>query len=334
MTRTIDVHNHLFPQNWIDYLGGRTESPRMDRTGNGMIFYSHDVRCSRIINPGHYDVEVRIKDMDRCGIDTQIISLTIPGVEELPVDEGVMWAKKINDYFAEVCRKYPGRFYAYATLPYQDVNEAVKELERAYKELGVKGITIYSNLNLKPLFSPEFYPIYAKAEEYGLPFFMHPAVPLARETMEKHKLINALYGFTLDTTVAVVSLIWQGVLERYPGLKIIHAHLGGMVPYLVQRMEDCWRVSFSYKGLGVELPKTPSEYYKRQVYPDSMSAYLPAMRCCLEFVGADHICLGTDYAHSIGNWQQAIDFVKRLGLPKEDTDNILGGNAARICKIE
>jgi len=279
-------------------------------------------------------VEVRIKDMDGCGIDTQIISLTMPGVEELPVDEGVKWARKINDYFAEVCRKYPGRFYAYATLPYQDVSEAVKELERAHKELEVKGITIYSNLNFEPLFSPEFYPIYAKAEEYGLPFFIHPGVPLTRETMEKHKLINALYGFTLDTTVAVVSLIWQGVLERYPGLKIIHAHLGGMVPYLVQRMEDCWRISSTYKGLGLELPKTPSEYYKRQVYPDSMSAYLPAMRCCLDFVGPRHICLGTDYAHGIGNWEEAIAFVKGVGLPEEDTNNILGGNASRIFRIE
>lgn len=204
---------------------------------------------------------------------------------------------------------------------------------RAYKELGVKGITIYSTLNFKPLFFSEFYPVYAKAEEYGLPIFIHPAVPLTREAMEKHKLINALYGFTLDTTMAVVSLIWQGVLERYPGLNIIHAHLGGMVPYLVQRMEDCWRVSSTYKGLGLELPKTPSEYYKRQVYPDSMSAFLPAMKCCLEFVGPGHICLGTDYAHSIGNWEQAIDFVRQLGLSGEETNNILGGNAARICKI-
>jgi aminocarboxymuconate-semialdehyde decarboxylase len=97
-------------------------------------------------------------------------------------------------------------------------------------------------------------------------------------------------------------------------------------------MEDCWR-SYSEEDLGLKLAKTPSEYYKSQVYPDSMSAYLPAMRCCLDFVGPRHICLGTDYAHKIGNWEQAVTFVKELGLSEEDTNSILGGNAARICKI-
>jgi aminocarboxymuconate-semialdehyde decarboxylase len=150
--------------------------------------------------------------------------------------------------------------------------------------------------------------------------------------MEAHKLRYSLYGFTFDTTMAVMSLIWQGVLERYPGLNLIHSHLGGVVPYLAQRLEDCWRVHS--KEMNVALPETPSEYYRRQVYPDSISAYLPAMRCCLDFVGPRHICMGTDYPHGIGNWEHAIDLVKQLGLPEEDSDRVLGGNAARICNID
>ena len=138
MVRTIDVHNHLFPQEWINYLGKRTKCPRMEQKESMKAFYSHDVPASRIIHAGHHDPEARIKDLDRCGIDTQIISLTIPSVEELPVEEGVGWARKINDYFAEVCHKYPGRFYASATLPLQDVGEALKELDRSYRELKVK----------------------------------------------------------------------------------------------------------------------------------------------------------------------------------------------------
>jgi aminocarboxymuconate-semialdehyde decarboxylase len=129
-----------------------------------------------------------------------------------------------------------------------------------------------------------------------------------------------------------MSLIWRGVLEKYPGLNIIHAHLGGIVPYLVQRLEDCWQAEV--KEFGAILPKTPSEYYRRQVYPDSMSAYLPAMRCCLEFVGPKHICMGTDYAHGIGNWVHAVSSIKELGLPENETNDILGGNAARICNIK
>jgi len=332
MLRTIDVHNHLFPPEWIEFLGKRTKSPRMERKGNTMVLYSHEKMGSHISEPGHYDVGARIKDMDQCGIDTQILSLTLPSVEELPVDEGVKWAQKINDYFAEVSHKSPGRFYAFATLPLQDVKEAVKEIDRAYKDLGVKGITMFSNVDFRPLSSPEFHPIYAKAEECGLPIFIHPGIPFTSEVMKTHGLRNSLYGFTVDTTMAVMSLIWRGVLEKYPGLNIIHAHLGGIVPYLVQRLEDCWQAEV--KEFGVRLPKTPSEYYRRQVYPDSMSAYLPAMRCCLEFVGPQHLCMGTDYAHGIGNWEHAVSSIKELGLPENETNDILGGNAARICNIK
>jgi aminocarboxymuconate-semialdehyde decarboxylase len=334
MAKTIDVHNHLFPKHWVDFLGKRTEFPNMKQNGSEMIFYSHGFRCARIKDSGHYKPEARIDDMDRCGLETQIMSLTLPSVEELPLDEAVKWSQEINNYFAEVCQNYPGRLYAFATLPYQDVEESVKEIDRAFNNLGVKGISMFSNINFKPICSPEFYPIYAKAEEYGLPIFIHPAVPYTLEVMKQHRLVPSLYGFTLDTTMAVMGLISTGVLEKFPKLNLIHAHLGGVVPYLVQRMESCWGVTSGFfSDQEIKLTKTPSEYYKNQVYPDTMSAYLPAMRCCLDFVGPKHMCLGTDYAHGIGNWEQAIDFITQLNLSKEDTQSILWGNAAKICNI-
>lgn len=330
MSRTIDVHNHLYPEEWMDYLEQRNSSPRMERREGAILSYAHNVLSARITDSGHYDLKKRINDMDRCGIDTQVVSLTLPAVEELPIDEGVKWARKINDYFAEVCHTYAGRFYAFATLPLQDINESVKEMERCHRELGLKGIAIFSNVNFKPLFLPEFHPIYAKAEECGFPVFIHPAVPFTGEIMHKHMLPQALYGFTIDTTMAVMSLIWQGVLDKYPELNIIHAHLGGMVPYLVQRMEDCWK---AHTELSIGLPHSPSFYYKRQVYPDTMSRHLPAMQCCLEMVGPERMCIGTDYPHRIGNWEEAISDVRNLHLSEKDTDKILGGNAARICNI-
>lgn len=333
MVRTVDVHNHLFPKVWLDYIENNPGVIKMKRTGpTTMHFYVHDQPISHINLPGHYLLEPRIEDMDKSGIDTQMLSLTTPGVEFLPPKDGVTWAKKINDAFAEASQKYPGRFYPLAALPYQDVDEALKELERAYRELKVKGLTIFSNIDGKPIASPEFFPIYEKAQEYSLPFFVHPGVPLTLDVLKKLRLSPGLWGFTLDTTMAIASLIWQGVFEKYPGLKMIHAHLGGVIPYTAQRMEDCWRTGS--KEIGLDLPMTPSEYYKRQVYPDSVSAYLPAMRCCLDFVGPEHICMGTDYAHRIGIWDKAIDYIKQLNLSEEDTDNILGGNAARIFHLE
>ena len=333
MARTIDVHNHLFPKMWLDYLETRTEWPTMRWTGpTSAVFYSGDVIMGHIDRAGHYDPEARIEDLDKYGLDIQILSLTSPGVEWLPAAEGVAWAKRINDYLAEVCHKYPERFYALAALPYQDMDEAMRELDRAYKDLGVKGIMMFSNIDGKSIASPEFEPLYAKAEEYGLPILIHPTSPLTAEAMRKVRLPFQLFGFTLDTTMAVISLIFQGVLEKHPGLNIIHTHLGGVVPYLVSRIED------SFKGYakewGLELPKTPSQYYKEQVYPDSINYHMPALRCCLDWMGADHICLGTDYAHRVGRPEQAVAYIKSLGLSEEDTDKILGGNAARIFKLE
>lgn len=299
---------------------------RMSSTS--MAFYWEDIAIAHVNKAGHYDPEARIEDMDKYGIDTQIISLTWPSVELIAAEEGIAWAKSINDYFSQVCQRYAGRFHAYATLPYQDVDAAIKELDRAYHDLGVKGIMLFSNIKGKPITSLEFYPIYAKAEEYDLPILIHPAVPLTAEAMREVRLPFPLFGFTLDTTMAVVSLIFQGVLEKFPQLKLIHAHLGGVVPYMVGRIDDSFK-NYS-KEYGLELPMAPSDYYKRQVYVDSISYHLPAMRCCLDWLGPDHIMLGTDYAHPVGHIEDAIRYVRDMGLSKEDTDKILGGNASRI----
>ena len=222
--------------------------------------------------------------------------------------------------------------YAFAALPYQDMDEAMKELDRAYKDLGVKGIMMFSNINGKPITSPEFYPLYAKAEEYQLPILIHPAPPLTADVMKRLRLPSPLFGFVLDTTMAVIGLIFQGVLEKYPKLKLIHSHLGGVVPYMARRIDDCF--SNYFEEYGLKLTEAPSEYYKRQVYVDSISYHLPAMRCCLDWLGPDHIMLGTDYAHPIGHIEEAIRYVRDMGLSEEDTDKILGRNAVKIFKLE
>jgi aminocarboxymuconate-semialdehyde decarboxylase len=332
MAKVIDVHTTLYPKIWLEYLEKRKTSPTMERTGpNSMKISVNGYAVSHIERPGHYDPEARIRDMDKAGIDTQVVAVSVPSVETIESREGVEWARRINDYFAEITQKYKGRLYAYAVLPYQDMDAALRELDRAHKELKLKGIKMFSNINGKPITSPEFLPIYAKAEEYDLPIFVHPASPMTLEIMRAHRVSASLYGFLFDTTVAVMSLIWQGVLEKHPALKIIHAHLGAFVPYTVGRLNDCWR-NFSQE-LGLKLKKLPSEYYQDQVYIDTISYFVPAMKCAHEFMGTDHILLGTDYAHSIGNLENAIDWVKKFGLSQKDTDKILGGNAARLFKL-
>jgi aminocarboxymuconate-semialdehyde decarboxylase len=231
-----------------------------------------------------------------------------------------------------VCEKYRGRLYAYATLPLQDVKESIKELERAYKELGVKGVIIFSNIKGMPIYSPKFLPIYEAAEAYEMPLFIHPAPPVTTDAMKKASMPLPLFGFILDTTMAVTGLIFHGILESFPQLKIIHAHLGGVFPYLVGRIDDSFK-SYS-KDYGFSLQQMPSEYYKKNVYVDAISFHLPAMKCALEFLGPDHILMGTDYAHPIGGPEKVVGFIKDLGLPEEDTEKILRKNAVKLFKLD
>ena len=335
--RTVDCHNHWYPPDYLAYLVSRTETPYARQTGptSYLCYAPGDVVVAHIDRAGHYDLGARIEDLDKAGLDTQIMSITIPGPEMLPAKEGIYWSKRNNDSFARAVADYPGRFYAYAGLPYQAPDEAVKELERCRNDLGVKGIQVFSNVNGEPLFLDKFDSLWAAANDLDLPFLVHPTVPLTASVMDMVRIPYQLYGYTLDTSMAVISLIFNGVFQKYPNLKAVHSHLGGMVPYLVQRLRASWK---GYaKEWGLELDEEPDITYTQRVWPDTTSFYLPAMRCALEWVGPTHLVVGTDYAHRVGDPEGAIQAVKDLGasvsLAQDETDLMLGGNAEALFKL-
>ncbi|MEW6663738.1 MAG: amidohydrolase family protein [Thermodesulfobacteriota bacterium] len=335
--RTVDVHTHWYPKEYLDYLISRGSTNTPYATHDGGTHYRcwyKGVSVAHIDRAGHYDLKPRIEDMDKAGLDTQLISVTIPGPECLERDKGIYWAKRNNDALRKATEDYPGRFYFLASLPYQDPDEACKELERCH-EMGCKGIQMFSNLMGEPIFLEKYFGIYEMANKWELPMLMHPAVPLTAAIMDKIKIPYQLWGYTLDTSMAVVSLIFQGVMDKFPNLTIIHGHLGGMVPYFVRRLND------SYKGYGkewgIELKEPPDVTYRKRVYPDTTSFYLPAMKCCLEWMGPDHLVMGTDYAHRVGDPEGAIKAIKDLGeqagLKKDEVDMILGKNLERLFKL-
>ena len=335
--RTVDVHCHWYPTEYMDYLisRGKDKTPYCIHDGGTHYrMYFKGVPVAHIDRAGHYDLEARIRDLDAAGLDTQLLSVTIPGPETLEKDAGIYWAKKCNDHLAGAAQKYPGRFYHMATLPYQDVDAACEELERC-KKMGAVGIQMFSNVNGEAVFLEKFHPIYEIANKYDMPFLMHPAVPLTASIMDMMKLPYQLWGYTLDTSMAVMSMIFQGVFAKYPKLTIVHGHLGGTVPYFVRRIQD------AYKGYGkewgIELKEQPDITYKNRVYPDTTSFYKPAMKCCLEWVGPQQMIIGTDYAHRVGDPEGAIKAVKEVGaefgLNQDQVDLILGKNAERIFHL-
>lgn len=335
--RTVDVHNHYYPKDYLKYLLSRSgERVRAEQTGaTSYVVYCGNVIVAHIDRPGHYDIDARIADLDKAGMDTQIMSKTIPAPELLPRDEGIYWAQKINDAYAEACRAWPGRLYAYACLPYQDVEAACRELDRCKKDLGVHGIQMFSNCNGEVMFQKKFDPIFQMAGEYGLPILLHPTIPLTAEAMDKSRIPYQLYGYTLDTTMAVIGLIFNGTFQRNKTFKLIHAHLGGVAPYLVRRLKDSWK---GYaKEWGLELDEHPEETYRKRIWADTCSFYLPAMKCCMEWLGPEHMVIGTDYAHRVGDPEGAIksviDLGKELDLPQETVDQILGRNAEELFNL-
>lgn len=332
--KVIDMHNHTYTKEWIDYMAQRADEPVFVWTGpTSGVFKVAGVIAAHVDHAGDYDMQTRVVDMDKYGIDIQIITHTCPGVAEVSPSESVGWANRINDILAQHCQKWPGRFYFMATLPYQNIDESLREMERAYKDLGAKGIQIFSNINGRLASSPEFHPIYERAAEYGLPVQIHPSdKPLTAEVMKAAKLPLQLYGFTMDTTMAVTSLIYQGVFEKYPGLKVHHCHLGGMAPYMMGRVDNAFR-RFAQEW-GIELPKAPSEYYKNQVYVDTLSLHVPAMKCALEFMGIDHLLFGTDYPHrASGTPEENFDALDRMGLTNEEKGKIFNQNAMHLFNL-
>lgn len=334
--RTVDVHNHLYPKDYLAFLAGRKgQRVRAEQTGpNSYLLWDGDVIVAHIDRAGHYDPAIRIADLDKAGLDTQVISKTIPDPSALSRDEGIYWAKKINDHFAEVVRDYPGRIYAMACLPYQDPDEACKELERCIK-LGVKGIQMFSNCNGDVMFDQKFDGIFKLASDNNLPLLIHPTVPLTADAMKKSRIPFQLYGYTVDTSLCVIGLIFNGVFERHKNLRAVHAHLGGIVPYLVRRLKDSWK---GYaKEWGLSLDEHPEITYRTRVYPDTTSFYLPAMKACLEWVGVNQMVVGTDYAHRVGDPEGAIKAVKDLGqqagLSQDQIDRILGKNAEALYNL-
>ena len=333
--KVIDIHNHFYSRPWLDYLAQRTEEPRFEWTGptTGVAKIGSSTP-SHVDKAGDFDIKARVEDLDAAGIDVQVLSHTCPGVAELPVSESIEWAKKINDIFAEICREFPGRFYFLATLPPGDMEEALKEMDRAYKELGARGFQMYSSIEGVLATDPLFYPVFEKAAAFGVPVKIHPSFrPLTTEAMQKAGLPLQLFGFTLDTTMVLTQMLFQGMFEKLPGLKVIHSHLGGMAPYMMGRIDTAFK-RYS-KEVSMEGGRTPSEVYREHVYIDTLSMHVPAIKCAYEYMGIDHLLFGTDYPHrASGTVEGNLDVLDRVGFSDEEKECVYSKNAMNIFKLK
>ena len=272
--------------------------------------------------------EDKISDMDRMGVDVQVLSPAPPQYYYwAEADLGREAAGLINDRIAAVVASYPDRFAGLCTVPMQVPELAVLELRRAVGELGLRGVEISTNVAGEELSEEKYRPFFAAAEELGILVFLHPLGFTHGERLREYYLNNAI-GNPLESAVAVSHLIFGGVLDRFPGLKICVAHGGGYLPTYAGRMDHIHRVRPECNSCA----RQPSAYL-RDLYYDTVVFDADHIGYLVEQYGADHILLGSDHPFDMGE-PDPVGLVNRAPrLTDEDRDKILGRNAERLLRI-
>ena len=325
-TRVIDIHCHLNvpaadavlrPHAGNAPALAQFSSPQTDSV-NRALFAQIGSKLSSI--------DAHLVDMDASGIDIQVIS-PLPGqlIYVAPPDAARIGARITNDGIAEAVARHPGRFVGMGLIPMQMPDLAVEEMRRCVKGLGLRGIEISSHVNGCELSDPQFRPIFAAAEELGVLLFLHPLGFTHGERLSRHYFNNVL-GNPIESAIAVSHLIFDGVLDQLPGLKICVAHGGGYVSHYWGRMDHAWRARPDCRE---HISKPPS-HYLRQLYFDTLVFDRAELRFLLDTYGADHLCLGTDYPFDMSE-SDPVGF--HAELSESDREQILWGTAARLLKL-
>ena len=326
-TSAIDVHNHFYSPAYLKELktGSYVTKVTEDAEGNSIIAYEGDYN---IYSPDHRDIEARLAELDRVGIQTQMLSLTTPGVHIEDKARGLHLAQATNEDFADITKRFPGRFYGLAALPLQDPEASAQELKRSVKELGLKGGTLFTNINGKTLDDPSFQCVFETAKALDVPLFIHPTTPNPADAFLPYRL-SALVGFNVDTTLTFAKFIFGGLFDRIPGLKLIASHLGGCLPYLGERLD---RGYYAYTECQ-KVSKLPSDYIKDHIYIDCVSFEPLAVEFALKFMGTDKLMVGSDYPHQIGDTEKCTWVISELNASEEEKNKIFHLNAEKLFKL-
>jgi aminocarboxymuconate-semialdehyde decarboxylase len=322
----LDVHNHYYPPAFLDALrqGNSRLTVRDDADGNPVLYSPGD---ANIAVPGHRDIAYRERVLDQEGVGRQLISLTCPGTLLETPARSVALAQLVNDALAEIMATRGRRFTALATLPLNDPAASVAEFDRVTR-IGFKGVMLMGNVNGTPLADRRFWPLWERASDAGAVMYIHPTFPLGIEAMQEYWLMP-LVGFLFDTTLAAAHLVFAGIPERFPGIRWVLGHLGGTIPYLVERLDRGFEM---FADCRKDLKQPPSVHLKKFFY-DTVNFDPRAIRLAIEFAGVGQILAGSDYPHQIGSIPKMLSSIRSLGLPKADEARILGGNAASLLGV-
>jgi aminocarboxymuconate-semialdehyde decarboxylase len=324
----IDVHTHMLSEAWLNLLrnhGAPHYEVKPNRDASAVIFM--DGAPFMTPQPGHWEYKLRIKEMDKARVDLAIISLTCPNVYFGGSETSLEAARTVNNEMAEAQGAYPDRVRFLASLPWEYPDLAVAELARAC-EAGAVGVMVLANIAGQSLTDTRFAPVWEAIDARSLPVLVHPTAPPGTPQLDVgcFNLIPSI-GFMFDTSLAVARMIYDGFLDRFRRLKIIAAHTGAALPYLVGRLDICFD---KMKAAREKISRRPS-FYLRRIWYDSVTYTEEALRMCINVGGEDRVLYGSDYPHNIGDMKGILARVNRL--PAKTAKKVRQTNAERIFRL-
>jgi predicted TIM-barrel fold metal-dependent hydrolase len=337
----IDIFPHIFPKAFFDRMMQIAES--------NPALKANIKRWLHI--PVLWDLDARLKMMDRFRGYKQILTLSLPAIEYLAgPQESPALARLANDGMAEIVAKHPDYFPAFvASLPMNNVQASLEEMDRAIGELGAKGVQIFTNVNGRPLDEPEFFPIFERmTKKYDLPVWVHPTrtakfADYPTETKSKYE-IYWLFGWPYETSAFMARLVFSGMMEKLPGLKVITHHLGAMAPFFDERIGygmdqlGTRTADEDYTVILKRMAKRPVDYFRMFYADTSINGSASAIRCGLDFFGQDHVLFGTDCPFDPEGGplfiRENIKAIDSLRLKEGDRRKMYFGNAIKMLRLE
>ena len=328
----IDIFTHVQPERYKKVLFKHSDKFLSDKT----------VQDRRLTLT---DQKLRRQVIDRYEDYVQVLSATHPPLEEVASpDEAAELAKLCNDEMAEMLAKSPEKYIAaIANVPLNNMDAALKETERAVKELGFKGIQIYPSVQGKPASAEEFVPLYEMMAGFDLPIWIHPmrrpSTPDFAAEDQSYNQLFSLFGWPYDTTAVMTRLVFAGIFEKFPNIKFITHHCGAMVPYFAERIVVHYNTGL--ERLGTEhfpgLTKHPVEYLRMFYADTALNGNTSALMCAYDFFGEDHMLFGTDMPYDIGNGdvsiRQTIEAIEGMDIPEAAKKKIFEGNAKTLLRL-
>ena len=326
--RIIDSHFHWWPREVYEHLCKRDRYPLCTVNAcGGYNYVGHEGRPSLNSWKEWFDLDDQLAHMDGLGHEVSVVCSLGPlsiSFSDLPPEEGRDLAFMYNEAMAGAQRKYPGRVWASAAVPMTDTAIAIDVLDHAINKLGLMGVNIPGSIGQDTRIDAErLAPFYARIDELGIPMFLHPTDAVFGDDLEGYGgALQLSLGRVIEVSVAASRMVFSGLMERHPNLKVVMSHTGGALPYQSGRMDK--------NGKAAKLPKPPSTYIRR-MYTDTVSPHSLGMKFAIDYYGIDSVMYGSDYPC----WDPAtaLKLIDELELSPTDKDKLFYSNARRILNL-